>query len=168
MRRPKDAHIGNPAARVRPRRGRYAFRLMAAALMAVLRSSCFWTYNTPTNTVVAGNGVYFYFKKYATDDIQGLYAGNSNNANATLNTMEDIALSTYLASTWKKAGYYISDFDYFFHNDNNSDFATAMSDVRAPQRCLIMHRNLNPIGDRHNWTFREDADRYCIVGSHFG
>lgn len=48
----------------------------------------------------------------------------------------------------------IADFDYFFDDAQASDLAGALDQVRGtnPQRCLMLHRNTNPLGDRHNWT----------------
>jgi len=52
-----------------------------------------------------------------------------------------------------------------------TDFNDAIFNVAGTQRCLVMHRNLNyvPWGspDRHNWTFREDADQYCVLGESY-
>lgn len=140
---------------------------LVAALMAFLMSSCL-IYDTSTNEVYAGTGIYFIFKIYATDDIQTLYNVNNGNANTTLDTMHGYTVSNFLKNRMQKLAFYISDFDYFFDNDNNPDFATAMTDVGRHRSCLMMHRNpLEPWGDRHNWTWRPDEDRHCINGSHF-
>ena len=49
------------------------------------------------------------------------------------------------------------DLDYFLDPSQAGDFAEAVRDLGGVNRgrCLVLHRNLNPVGDRHNWTWRE-------------
>ena len=142
---------------------------VAAAAVAIscclLLTSCF-SFSTDTNTVVAGNIAYVYFKKVATDQVVDIlhYQINGANERKTLSAMLTWIRSNLITSKLGQVGFAISDFDYFFDPDNDTDFGSAAADVRHTPRCLVMHRNLNPIGDRHNWTFREDADRYCVNG----
>lgn len=48
----------------------------------------------------------------------------------------------------------VTDVDFFFDDSQRDDFDDALNQVRGtdPQRCLMLHRNANPAGDRHNWT----------------
>lgn len=147
---------------------RFMIRIVAAMLSALLLSSC-WAFGTAQNTVVSGNIAYFFFKQRATDDVVDLlhYTGNGGNERKTLAAMLAWGKDDVLTNDLATVGFYLSDFDYFFHADNDGDFETAASDTHNNSRCLVMHRNANPWGDRHNWTFREDADGYCIPGSSY-
>lgn len=179
--RPRHAQSG-----VITRRIRTVALVVALTLVA---SGC-WVYTSAQNSVVLGNIAYFYYKKLATNDVVDLlhYGFNQGDADDTLAFMAGMAKSELVKSRLVATGFLLADFDYFFHPDNANDFATAADDThefafctsgydpRAPShasssrascpndRCLVMHRNANPLGDRHNWTYREDSDRYCVNG----
>ena len=59
----------------------------------------------------------------------------------------------------------ISDFDHFFDDSQQRDLEDALNQVRGtnPHKCLMMHRNTNLFGDRHNWT-SADAGGKCDLG----
>lgn len=150
---------------VRTRTHPLVVRAVALFAAVVLLSGC-WVYGTPQNTVVTGNIAYVYYKKVATDNVVDAlhYTVNGGNARKTLSFMLDMAMTQLFKNRLAQVGFYLSDFDYFFDRANDSDFGEAASRTRGNIRCLVMHRNVNPFGDRHNWTYREDSDRYCTYG----
>lgn len=142
----------------------------AAALVTIVMASGCWVWGTTTNAVIVGNGVYFYFFKYATDDVvDGLLYGFYGDIADTMEFMDAMAWTKLLEGKWERAGYTLGDFDHFFDTTQSqmADFGSAAQSVYKRPRCLVMHRNLNPFGDRHNWTWREHDDRYCKWGQHY-
>ena len=135
---------------------------------ALVMSSC-WTYTTGTNKVVTGNLAYVYFRRVATDNVvdqlhYGLHRGDPRD---TLPAMEAFAMSSLFRNRLASVGFSVSGFRYFFHRDNEGDFAEAAWRVNGTRRCLVMHRNVNPWGDRHNWTYRNASDGHCTHGQGF-
>ena len=145
---------------------RRRFGALAVGLVASLTLGSCWRYSTDQNTVVAGNIAYVFFKKKATDQVvDGLHYGyHHGDERATLTDMLHWVKSRTITGKLAEVGFALSDFDYFFDPDNDDDFGEAAARTRGRTRCLDMHRNLSPWGDRHNWTYREDADRYCVQG----
>lgn len=160
-------HILNRAIRV-GRRSRRLLLVATLSVVALVSTSCY-VYSSDQNTVVVGNVGYVFFKKVATDQIVTLhYSVHGANERTTLAYMLTWTKTQVFKDKLSAIAFYVSDFDYFFDPSQDSDFQTAMADVRYNNRCLIMHRNLNYIPlaqpDRHNWTYREDVDRHCVPG----
>lgn len=141
-------------------------RSVACALVLTFTLSSCWAFSSDTNTVYGGNGIYFLYKKRATDNIVDTlhYGLNRGDERDTLSFMLDMVKSKYIKGKLAEFAFALSDFDYFFNSVNDPDFETAASDTHNNSRCLMMHRNPASLEDRHNWTYRVDADRYCIPG----
>ena len=148
---PSPPHGG----RRRPRRRRSAVRTLAlVAVIALLAGGC-TAIRTFHFGVTFGNGVYVRPYQKPTWQIVayndwapagGYFCGGDEYC--TLRFLDDNLAIHWLGSNP------VTDIDYFFHPSQRDDFANALDQVRGtnPQRCLMLHRNSNPIGDRHNWT----------------